>query len=535
MRRLSPLLAAALLAVPTPAAPATGVVAVPAVFIDGKGFGHGVGMAQDGAYWMGRDGATTPQILGHFYPGTGLAKSSGEVRVVVVPPVAANEAVLTFPAGGEVRDARAGAQSAGFPAAVPPGGSVRIHFDGARYTVTGDVRRTSGSASRSQLPDTSSSTSSSTTSSSTTTTSTSTTTTTTTAPASSTTTAAPARGESDDALASARPLWAVPAGSGVVGVPARGRQYRGMVEATAVGSPLRLVNHVDVETYLRGMGEVRDPSWPPASLRAQAIVARTYALRAMTFGGELCDDQRCQVYLGAAAEYRAMDKAVADTRGQVVVHGRNLASTVYSANGGGVSATRQEGFGMPDGDTSHPYLRSTPYPTQDPKPWSVQVALTDVAARLAYPGQVTDVRVTRTGASGRAVEVVLDGTAGPKAVTGIAFDAALGLRSTLFTLRVGMSDNPPPPPAAEDAAMQALPDEVADLPPAFLAPPAAAPAEAVPVLPDAPSVATRPSDASGLPLLPAALALLATFGSALLVVGWLVARRAGLSGRALRF
>ena len=76
---------------------------------------------------------------------------------------------------------------------------------------------------------------------------------------------------------------------------------------TATG-PLHFVDHIDVEQYLRGMGEVRNPSWPKASLMTQAIAARTYALRSV--GGELCDYDRCQVYLGANAEYGAMDKAV---------------------------------------------------------------------------------------------------------------------------------------------------------------------------------------------------------------------------------
>lgn len=509
MRRLLFLLLAAVSAQPEP---------VPVVFIDGKGFGHGVGMAQDGAYWMGRDGATTPQILGHFYPGTGLGTASGEVRVVVLAPVAANEAVLSFPSGGELRDARGGAQSPGFPVAVPAGGVVRVRFDGGRYVVSGDGRPASSSvrASRSQpLPDpTTSSTSSTSSSTSTSSTSTSTTSTT------STSTTAPSA-RAPGLASSSRPLWAV--SGGVIGVPARGRQYRGVMEATASGSPLRLVNHVDVETYLRGMGEVRDPSWPPAALRAQAIAARTYALRAQ---GELCDDQRCQVYLGAAAEYRAMDKAVADSRGQVLVHQRRLIAAVYSANGGGVSATRAEGFGTPD-DDAHPYLRSAAYPTQDPGPWSVQVALRDVAARLGYPGQVTDVRVSRAGASGRALEVVVDGTAGPQVVTGIAFDRALGLRSTLFTLRVGTSDSPPPPPPpAEEAPLQAFPDAVAPTP---------APVEATMAPSEVGAAPPLPAGDGGRPLLPALMALSALVVVALLVAAWAVARRAGLAGGALRF
>jgi hypothetical protein len=93
----------------------------------------------------------------------------------------------------------------------------------------------------------------------------------------------------------------------------------------------------------------------------------------------------------------------------------------------------------------------------------VTVALKDVGARLGYAGEPTDVRVTRAGPSGRAVEVTLDGPAGPKAVTGIAFDAALGLRSALFSLRVDTGEAPPPPPPADEVGLQAPPEDAAAL------------------------------------------------------------------------
>ena len=169
------------------------------------------------------------------------------------------------------------------------------------------------------------------------------------------------------------------------------------------------------------------------------------------------------MYLGAEAEYGAMNAAVDATREQVLVHRNALASAVYSANGGGFSASREEGFGVAPTDGEVPYLRPAPYLTKDPGAWSVTVALTDVAGRLGYGGTVIDVRVGRTGPSGRALEVVLDGSAGPKAVTGIAFDAALGLRSTLFSLRVDSAAAPPPPPPAEEVAVQAPPDQAASV------------------------------------------------------------------------
>ena len=482
VRRLVTLAVIAIATLPVPARSAS----VPVLVVDGRGFGHGVGMAQDGAYWMGAAGARTEQILGHFYPGTTIGKGQGPVRVAVgdvgPPPTGV---VLAFPDGGELRDARSGDQSEGFPVSVPKGGVVRVVHENGRYRIEGPSntvaigRPALASHTRGQvdLPTTTTAPppppppESTTTAppQSTTTTSPSVVTpppppesTTTTAPPppgnSPPTTAAPPQQNDAPTVSSTRSIWAVPANNSVVDLTYRQRRYRGLLEVTAAGGPLRVINEVDVETYLKGMGEVRDPRWPPAALRAQAIAARTYALRAMLLGGgEICDTQRCQVYLGAQAEYGAMNKAVDDTRSQVLAYGRQLASAVYSANGGGHSASRQEGFGVAE-DNSAPYLRPAPYLTQDPLPWNVTVALDTVAARLGYRGTITNVTASRTGPSGRVLEVVLDGSAGPQAVQGIAFDAALGLKSTLFTLRLDSADVAPEAPPAEDL-IQAPPEQ----------------------------------------------------------------------------
>ena len=445
--------------------------AVPVLVIDGKGFGHGVGLSQEGALTMGRQGASTEQILGHFYPGTALARgAAGSVRVVVNHiPAMPTSTVLSFPNGGQVRGS-----GEGFPVSVAAGGSVRVIWDGAKYRVEGgtpagedDVAASQTAPAQVPVPTTTSSTTSTTApeedeGGTTTTTEPSLwpgqTTTTTTgdgeSPSSTTTTTTPSG--ADASPASSSPVIAAPAGGSTVTVPARGRTYRGVIEVNGSGGPLRLINIVDIETYLKGMGEVRNPSWPQAALRVQAIIARTYALRAMRTSGELCDTQRCQVYLGATAEYAAMNKAVEDSRGQVVMFRRSLASTVYSANSGGHSATPNEGFGT--ANDGYPYLRAAPNPTADPFPWTVRVALSDVGRRFGYAGDLTNVRIAKTGPSGRATEVVLEGSAGAKTVAGITFDAGLGLKSTLFTLRIELSDDVPTPPPAEDTEFQALPE-----------------------------------------------------------------------------
>ena len=450
------------------AMPASAAAPVPVLVIDGRGHGHGVGMAQDGALAMGKNGASTAQILTQFYPGTALGRGGGEVRVAVLT-APGNVAVVRFPNGGEVRDARDGGQSAGFPVRIGPGGSARLRFDGKQFAV-----EVSGGAAPAPATPNPPPAETTTTSAAPTTTTTAPRgllqpgqpllplpagpllpsipllTTTTTAPP--TTTLPPAPAE-PARFVSGRGLWAVPAGGGTVEVLERGARYRGVIQAGG-GSPLRLINHVDVEQYLRGMGEVRNPSWPAASLRAQAIAARTYALRAVAGGGELCDTQQCQVYLGAQAEYAAMDRAVTATRGQVVLYRRSLASTVYSANGGGFSASTEEGFGT--SGTGYPYLRPSEYPTGDPLQWTVTVSLRDVASRVGFRGKVGNVTV-RKGPSGRVTAVTVEGSGRARTVSGIEFDKALGLKSTLFAVRMAQSASAPPPPPSDAGAVQGLP------------------------------------------------------------------------------
>ncbi|HVA42203.1 MAG TPA: SpoIID/LytB domain-containing protein [Acidimicrobiales bacterium] len=456
------------------AAPAWAAGGVPVVQINGKGFGHGVGMAQDGELEMGRQGDSLETILGQFYPGTSLTRAGGTIRVVVLA-ASPTRATLTFPQGGQVQDAYSGPQSPGFPLKVPAGDEVIVGLHNGTYTaslaggvsaqaaspaVTVPSTTTTTSPFGALVPSTTSTTSPRLPRSSTTTSQ----------PAgaglsSTTTSTAPAGTNSpgQPRASSTRPLWLVPDGGGLTSVIATGRRYRGVVEAVgagAGGTDLDLVNQLEVEAYLRGMGEVQDPSWPLASLQAQAVIERTYALRAMQAAGEICDDTRCQVYLGQQAEYAAQDRAVSSTAGMVLAYQGSLAATVFSANAGGFTATPQEGFGPEAGD--FPYLRAAPYSTYDPDPWSLTVSLADVASRLNYPGRVTSAAVNTTGPSGRALTVALLGSAGPASVSGVDFAASLGLRSTLFQLydSVAAAAPAPPPPAQ---ASQALPTDAAAL------------------------------------------------------------------------
>jgi len=461
------------LAVATVAVGAAGATAsassVPVLVLDGTGWGHGVGLSQWGAEYLARTGRSSAEILATFYPGAQMGTAQGSVRVAVHQPGGPTTTV-TFPQGGEVRSPLEGPQAPGFPVAVPPGGRVRITFDGGGYRVDGVVSGQGAGATPYQedpcllgvvcSPST----------------------TTTQPPATTSTTAPPPGGgggpppgpgpgdpgapppgepppSAGGGARSTSSVWTVPASGGVTQVDERGRAYRGALEATG-GAGLRLVNLVGIEDYLRGMSEVPG-TWPPAAVQAQTVAARTYALRAVQASGELCDDARCQVYVGQTAENPGQDAAVAATSGQVITHGGALAAAVYSADAGGVSATTFEGFGTPDG--VYPYLTTVRYDTDNPLPWRLEVSLGDVARRLGYPGTVTGVRVAEAGPSGRALSIVLEGSNGERTVEGRQFARALGLRSTRFTVTAGNAAVAPPPPPAAEEPIQALPEEAGAL------------------------------------------------------------------------
>jgi peptidoglycan hydrolase-like amidase len=105
--------------------PATAADAPAVIVISGRGWGHGVGMAEDGAYWMGRGGATTNRILGQFFPGTSLGRATGTVRVVIGKPVLALTVVA--PKGATVL----GVDQAGGTRDISPGAAMNFNTAGS--------------------------------------------------------------------------------------------------------------------------------------------------------------------------------------------------------------------------------------------------------------------------------------------------------------------------------------------------------------------------------------------------------------------
>jgi stage II sporulation protein D len=78
--------------------------------ITGHGWGHGVGMAQWGAYGYAKHGVTYDRILAHYYPGTKLAPAPvTKMKVLLVE--GAKRVVVSSPAPFQVEDAAGAVRS----------------------------------------------------------------------------------------------------------------------------------------------------------------------------------------------------------------------------------------------------------------------------------------------------------------------------------------------------------------------------------------------------------------------------------------
>lgn len=130
------------------------------------------------------------------------------------------------------------------------------------------------------------------------------------------------------------------------------------IQPNAYGS-YTVVNGVPLETYLRGVvpHEIGGGA-PQTAIEAQAILARTYALRNrhrfVADDYEICANTHCQVYKGLSGTTTITDAAIRDTAGQVLTFEGDLIDAVYSSTNGGISAAFEHIW---DGDP-RPYLRS---------------------------------------------------------------------------------------------------------------------------------------------------------------------------------
>lgn len=372
-----------------PVAPAVAAPDVPRSFtIKGTGYGHGVGMAQYGAYQMAREGSSAAQILGHYYAGsrTAQVRTPRTIDVQVYGP---------DPYG------YAGYGDSDPTQIVVDGGSWRLLTRGKPVAHgTGPLKV---STSRGNV-------------------------------------VVQAEGRTHRHAQ----MWLQwsgtdhyrPHGSqGVVRVKGAPGSYRwGMLLLTASAGVPNVVNRMQLNTaYLYGIAEM-PASWGGhgggAALEAQAIVARSYATVQIADRKERCrchvvDDVRDQRFIGhknratAASRhwFAAVRKTTANaTRAKVLMYDGRPVEAHYFSSSGGRTAHSEEVW-----RSKVPYERSVhdPYSLRAPGnsfvSWDRQ--LTQEAARKLFGlRSVASIKVTDRHRSGQAAVLVATSPSGRTSV-----------------------------------------------------------------------------------------------------------------------
>ncbi len=242
-------------------------------------------------------------------------------------------------------------------------------------------------------------------------------------------------GEGTPLAVAATELWLEPEAPEAV-VLLQQRQYRGQLQLRRQPAALQAINHVSLETYLPSVvGSEMPASWPLQALSAQAVAARTYALRQRRPGEpfDLRATVSSQVYRGLDSETAATRQAVATTRGQVLTYDGRLIDAVFHSSSGG--STEASGDLWPQ---QLPYLVAVQdFDEESPaRSWQERFEPLQLQRLFAEIGGVTDVAVLARTSSGRLRQVRLKGPGGVLQLSGAELRQRLGLRSTWVEIDV---------------------------------------------------------------------------------------------------
>jgi stage II sporulation protein D len=350
--------------------------------VEGRGWGHGVGLSQYGAYGYAlREGRDHRFILAHYYTGSGYGTAaSRQIRV-------------------RLKRGRAPKLSGASSARAANGRRVRlVEARTYRFLALGpdrvEVIDTSTRRTRARLR----------------------------APVTVTGGATTTlRGTAENGL--------------------RDGAYRGAMVFARDGGAVLAVNRISLERYLYGVIAAEMPaSWPAEALKAQAVVARSYALRSLRPSSpyDVFADVHSQVYRGVLAETAATTAAVRGTRARVVTAGGEIAQTFFFSTSGGRTATNEEGFG----GSPLAYLRSVDDPHDDLSPhhtWTATFTEREATRKLrkVLLGDLRGLAVASTTPSGRAATVEVRGSKGNQTVSAGTIRTLLELRSTWITSTTG--------------------------------------------------------------------------------------------------
>ncbi len=160
--------------------------------------------------------------------------------------------------------------------------------------------------------------------------------------------------------------------------------YRGDIRFVISGGSISVINHVYLEYYLYGVvPHEMSNTWPIEALKAQAVAARTYAVRYITNSGtyDVVDTSSNQVYKGYSSSYNNAIAAVDATSKLVLKSNGQLVQAYFAASNGGYTDTPQHVWSTSTPLQPYHIIQADPYDTQNT--WSEQEV-------LIFPKNVSD-------------------------------------------------------------------------------------------------------------------------------------------------
>jgi len=387
MKRI--ILAFFLLAIPTSAYASN----VPERFyINGSGFGHGVGLSQIGAKGLALEGKNATDIINYFFPGTTLTNSPdlGDIRVNIAH--ASTYITLVNSTGSISLNRMDGTQVS----TIPMGKALK-------FAVVTKVISPSISTPK-QKP----------------------------------------------VVIPASPTWNVTWDPGTFVTVNNGgattKLSYGQINLKNVANKIELTDTMRLDDqYLYGISEMSS-AWPDAAMQAQAIASRTYGLSRMGSIRKECDcniynTKYDQNYAGYSKEseptYGALWKAAVDaTKSQVISYQGKPINVYFSSSSGGVTQKAADVWG-----TDYPYL------TNVADPWSLDVVLNPQYAHwLRVLGQaeiakafglsdVATLKIDSTTSAGAALSITAISSSGQIAQLPVgSFKTKLLIPASWFTI-----------------------------------------------------------------------------------------------------
>jgi SpoIID/LytB domain protein len=227
-------------------------------------------------------------------------------------------------------------------------------------------------------------------------------------------------------------------------------RYAGVLQVIPTGGPgIRAVNILPFEDYLKGVVPTEMPfSWGGEALKAQAVAARTYALRKMILSPQPTYDIEGttfdQAYSGLSQQRAESNAAVDATRGEVITSGGHTIDALFEASNGGHSSDSEYGFITWDHGlhlaSKISYLRGISDPYDHAPPWIVgPFSPTDAATLLRDEGedlgdQLLGIDVLQRSPAGRIMGVRLRGSSGSDEISGPDLRGYFGLPDTLVDI-----------------------------------------------------------------------------------------------------